>query len=343
MAISSHNSSDDISSNGENWAKTDAMSESHRPPSSAADISCAHDAEEEDLRFRRLTRCGLGACAFWFVVLLLIYDGDFGLVYALLSLVSLTVVYLLASICSILMHTTRPFGLRSSETEYEMTDTTALASRNTINNDGDEFDEELQGTSITSYRFEETPGRVQACQEAVLPGRAPKNGTYKVVYVAVVFGRQLRSEGTLHLQFTISKCKNGTKSKQSSSPPLAAPSINNGWTISGKSTFGTISTTIGGGFVNADGQMYWIVPCRNLFETNQSSDPSDAVLYRGIFNLESCTLDNGDFQSIISQNGSTNETSSPTIMPPAVDKKHEGRIVRMEFVGVQDDTTSTMY
>lgn len=284
---------------------------------------------------RRLIQYVAFVSVFWFTVLFLTYEHENGLVYALLTLLSLAIMYMLGSICCVLMTTP---GILSSQQRYEMTHTTGSMGNRTLHHAQD--DEELEEVNdITLCRFEDTPHRIQACQEVVVPGLAPKDGTYTVVYVGIVFGRQLRSQGYLHLQFMPFKNKANNYNERSKQSSLAQSTINNGWKISGNSTFGSTSTTIKEGFVNAEGQIYWIVPSCSSVASSQPIS-SSGVLYRGVLDLQRCTLDDGEFQSISLSTAPSKDAS--TVSPPTVDGRHEGRIVRMEFIGSKEGSASTV-
>jgi hypothetical protein len=282
------------------WATYEMMPTEASPPSDRSGV-------DEFRRSRRQLLYIVLVSVFWCLVVFFAYEHENLLVYILLAIFASAVTFLLGSVGWFLL--TTPGLLTAGPRQYEMTDTTGLTTT-PVGPDGMGGDE-----AASSGRFEETARRVRSCREAVPPGRTPQDGTYRVVYAAVVYGKQLRSEGRLQLQFT----------------PAAAPhgmgSIHrNGWEISGKSIFGSSSTPILEGFVNAEGHIYWMVPSSNVisWEQNQTTC-SVAVLYRGVLDLDSGTLDNGEFQSISLLGASS-----------TLDKKHEGRIVRMEFVGTPD-------
>jgi len=152
------------------------------------------------------------------------------------------------------------------------------------------------------FSFEETAERVRSCQEqdgdddddgfgadggGGGSGGAPEDGTYAITMSAVYFGKTLRTEGQLELQFVRSTRYEG-------------------WDVRGKQIFkksgdGNDSTSpVDEGFVNAYGQMYWIV-----------SDPNTGRnVHRGIFDFRRKALHNGDFKP---------------------DRGPEGRIIRLEL------------
>jgi hypothetical protein len=176
---------------------------------------------------------------------------------------------------------------------------------------------------VFPYRFEDTPRRMRACAEVISPRYAPKDGKYKVVVTAIMFGKQLRSEGVLNLELIPSN-KDSHRST--------------GWNIQGSSVFGLTTTAIQEGFINAEGHFYWILPSltppavsngqhdkRNKNASRNEELLLDVVLYRGrIMDLETFSFEDGEFQSL--KSGIHEGSDGQTIRP-------EGRIVRLEYLG----------
>lgn len=177
--------------------------------------------------------------------------------------------------------------------------------------------------SVFPFGFEETPSRIRQGREITNPRFAPRNGIYKVVYTAIVFGKQVRSEGSLQLTFT----------SLSNSPMECV-----GWEIQGQCIFGQSSPIpLQDGFVNAEGHIYWVVPSslcglQSNHANNQKGRGTTTVLslqnvtvYRGILDLETWSWEDGEFLSITDTRHNHN---AATIR----DGRYEGRIVRLEHV-----------
>lgn len=300
-------------------------------PSSLPTVTTGDD---ESRRHRRLLLYIVSVSLFWCVILYLAHGHENLLVYILLSAFALTILSLLGSICWLVV--TTPGFLTSRpqlhhQQQYELTDRTGLTT--TCNEDRRYHHHDDNNDWSMPTRFEDTARCIRSCQEVIAQDRPPNDGTYNVVYAAVVFGKQVRSEGIMHLEFTPSDGRNRIHHQEDKTvrPTTSSTTttVHNGWEISGTSNFGSTSTTILEGFVNAEGQAYWIVPFSDVAvrgtETRKQAGTSLAVLHRGILNFERCILDDGEFQSISLQSAASRTDD--------VDKKHEGRIVRMEFVG----------
>jgi hypothetical protein len=240
-------------------------------------------------------------------------------------------------------------------------------------NDDDDDDEgntippEVISQRLLSYSLDETPLQIRSCLQEISSGThesdssssppppsSPRNGRYKIICVAVYFGKQIRTEATLLLTFT----KQLTSSSSSSSsnnniarpPYYHNPRYCNGWQVTGKSSGMRERTAsnssskydsgiISDGFLNAKGEMYWIFGnpkwCSNHIHDEDEDDNNDddedngrrnaldSCMYRGCFEFDSNRLCEGDFQA-----GGT----AP-----------RGRIVRMEWMddGVAATTTTT--
>ncbi len=207
--------------------------------------------------------------------------------------------------------------------EYEMTEqddqqATLVTTRGKEHNGDD-----ANIPSVFPFGFEETPSRIRRGREIVTPRFAPKNGIYKVVYTAIVFGKQIRSEGSLRLKFT-----------PSSNRPMECT----GWELQGQCIFGQSSPIpIQDGFVNAEGHIYWIVPSAlsgiqsNHASSLESSGTCPVVslrnvtVYRGILDLETWSWEDGEF---LSMTDTRHNNNASTIR----DGRYEGRIVRLEHV-----------
>lgn len=129
---------------------------------------------------------------------------------------------------------------------------------------------------VNNVNFDETRAAVRGCERARLTAAgsslSPVEGIYKVVYAAEYFGRALRSEGEVALRFT----------------PQS-----NGWDISGHSrstadAAGGPVSRIRDGFVNAEGEMYWLV---------DGESSGKLLQYRGTLNLDTNELYDGEFSS----------------------------------------------
>ena len=114
--------------------------------------------------------------------------------------------------------------------------------------------------------FDKVRSEIRSCEVSRLASTGPPEGIYKVVYAAEYFGRPLRSEGEVCLKFQ---------------------PASNGWEIQGlsRSTSGPASA-IREGFLNAQGEMYWLADGR-------SSDKP--IQYYGNFEFDTNELHDGDF------------------------------------------------
>lgn len=251
---------------------------------------------------RRLFRLLLGMMILWFLMLYLLAHNDDRLVIAGLVCLCLWIVYMcsriLGTICCANGGNQQRIGPANSgddeEEEADQAESRGLTAAGgesgmggTINHDGSTF----------SYPVEETSQRIRSCNQLVTPGKSPMNGTYSAVYNAIVFHRTIRSEGKLRLQFH-------TDHKHDNSNYTS--NINNGWTITGESVFGSDSRPIEDGFVNAKGEMYWKV---------------GSTIYRGVLDLNSSCLFDGEFMPA----SSTAKSIMTAVKPP------HGRIVRLEL------------
>jgi hypothetical protein len=219
----------------------------------------------------------------------------------------------------------------SSNQEYEMaqqqdannnaTTTTLMTDKDDLNNNYNSF--------VFPYRFEDTPRRIRGCTEIVSPTghHVPRNGKYKIVVTAIIFGKQVRSEGILHLEFFSSNTKDGLK--------------NFGWNIQGSTVFGVTKTTIQDGFISAEGHFYWILPLNSALSKERDKNDKkiqqqyDAVLYRGIIDMDDMdtfSFEDGEFQSL--KDGAIIIESSPSTSGTI--RRPEGRIVRFEYLGDED-------
>lgn len=158
----------------------------------------------------------------------------------------------------------------------------------TMNDQGGE-NNESSSSDVFPFSFARTSQQIRSVQDPITPGTSPSDGHYEIVYNAIVFGKTVRSQGKLILHFK---------------------DENNGWSISGSSESISGSRLISEGFVNSMGQMYWIVD-------EGSGDP---CMYRGVFEIASYALWDGDFQSV----GSSTRAN--------------GRIVRLQKIN--DDGTA---
>lgn len=146
-----------------------------------------------------------------------------------------------------------------------------------------EEDHQSSSSDVFSFSFAKTPREIRSYPDPTTPGVSPSSGYYEIVYNAIVFSKTVRSQCKLNLHFEAEK---------------------NGWSISGSSETGSGSRTISEGFVNSIGHMYWII--------NEGGE--DRCTYRGVFEISSGTMCDGDFQS----------TGGKT--------KANGRIVRLEKI-----------
>lgn len=136
-------------------------------------------------------------------------------------------------------------------------------------------DEEESSSSPSSssdlLSFDTTPQRIKSVKVQINPGSYPKNGKYEIVYNAVFFGKAIRMQLNLNLEFTKS---------------------DNGWYISGESMSSSSSSkannqerSISEGFVNSLGQMYWImVDSKNC-----------ACIYYGLLDFATNSMFDGEF------------------------------------------------
>ena len=295
------------------------------------------DEDQEIQRFFRLVRFLLLSLAFWFLIVYLIFHHDYGLVYILMTLFGMGLLYVVSWICFMIFNTTPASIILSSNQEYEMTQQqdgssntatrTLMTNKDDINNNSNLF--------VFPYRFEDTPRRIRDCTEIVSPTgqhHVPQNGKYKIVVTAIIFGKQVRSEGILHLKFVPSNTKDSFK--------------NTGWNIQGSSIFGVTTTSIQDGFINAEGRFYWILPVTSASSVLSKDDKNNkgiqqqdtAVIYRGIIDMEDMdtfTFEDGEFQSLKETDNIADESSSSTTT--GTSRRSEGRIVRFEYLGDDEE------
>jgi hypothetical protein len=263
-------------------------------------------------RLFRTMLCTMFMLVFWLVVIWLLYEHDNKLVIILLCFLWLMMIYILASICFIIFITNQftQTDTENDENECEMTEQEEQQST-LMDSLGSKVDTQ---SGLFAYPFDHTPNRIRECQDFANPNNSPSHGTYKIVCNAIAFGKQLRSEGTLHLTFT----------------PFGKDRLHNtGWEIKGSSVFGNRAVTISDGFVNAKGHIYWTIPflCTKQNERRNKQPLKEVTIYRGKWDFDNKHWEDGEFQSI--QEASNLSTGS--------EGRHEGRIVRMEFQAGEND------
>jgi hypothetical protein len=262
---------------------------------------------EERQRHCRAVRFPIFLLAFWTLTVWVAYEGDTMLAYLLLTGFVVSILYLFTITCCTLVATTGAQEFREDEDGCELTDQQDQESTPISLDDGN-------SNRIFPFDFSETPRWVRKCHEFANPQLAPKDGTYKVVYALIVFGRHVRSEGHLNVKFT---------------PYKKDASTNTGWEITGTCAFGkTPAVNLCDGFVNAEGQLYWAVP---LTSSTSSDKPKQekrgakqlrgVTVYRGTLNLVSGVWEDGEFGALNDSNASDKGSSV----------RHEGRITRFEY------------
>jgi hypothetical protein len=294
-------------------------------PGSTCDLHVG--ATPDPFAYERLTRFVCFAFAFWSLVLFLAYEHENRLMILILVALCLVLLYLVGSICY-MVASTPEFRSSSPLKTTDSGRTGLLGHHNNLTTDI-ETDEDGLNEKVFSFAFEDTPRRVRDGNEMILRSglrQRPHDGTYKVVYAAILFGKQVRTEGKLQLNFIDSSSA--------------------GWNIEGVSVFGQSTQTIQDGFVNTQGQMYWVVPVvSSLLSSPRSSPPSsnnsiatEAVLYRGIFDFDACCLGDGEFQSIQTTKSNRGESETDHYHRHQNNndenkrKCTQGRVVRLELV-----------
>lgn len=300
---------------------------------------------EERRRLLRAVKCSLLLMLFWLLILWLLYEHDNKLVIALISLFSLVVLSLAGAVCYLLLvpptKSASTYGDDANDEEYELTEQEAqkstLVKTSSSNNKDGNNNNHTSAEGVFSFSFDQTPHRIRQCNDYAVSSDAPQDGTYKIVYTAIVFGKQIRSEGYLQLAFV---------PNSSSTNPLL--NNNTGWEIHGTSLFGKghRQASIQEGFVNAKGHIYWVLTQQLTSSTTVGNNINDndndnkkinssnrelrnVTVYRGKWHLTNRVWEDGDFQSILSSSEEVNATGAG---------RHEGRIVRMEL---QSPSTST--
>ncbi|KAG7357368.1 hypothetical protein IV203_002056 [Nitzschia inconspicua] len=272
-------------------------------------------AEERDRVFR-IARCAVLMLFFWLIILWLLYERDNKLVIILISLFSAVVLYFLGLLCSVVLmspSSSTPPDIEDGGESYEMTEQNehhSILIASSCNRGGD-VDESSTG-GVFSYPFGETRRRIRNCQDFASSHNAPKDGTYRIVCTAIIFGKQIRSEGYLHLTFLAS-------SKD--------PSKNTGWEVEGSCIFGKRQSTIQEGFVNAKGHIYWVLPLqiapKHGVRTTNDDELTNVTVYRGKWDPHNVqSWEDGEFQSLQEVVTTTTTRSGGS---------HEGRIVRLEL------------
>jgi hypothetical protein len=216
----------------------------------------------------RMTRCFVLLAIFCISVLVLKEHHEDAFVMVALTLLGLWLLYTICYICCHLCccccgsTTISPQRQRPSAADI----TTGLMTTTTIDfhHDEDYEDEEDCSTTFLAYDIDETPTKIRECQQEITVSASPTNGTYNVVFSAIYFGKALRTEGQLELQFEKEE--------------------NRGWNLKGWSIFkDQQKAEIQEGFVNAKGQLYWISTAKTI--------------YRGVLDFQSNTLFDGEFLS----------------------------------------------
>jgi hypothetical protein len=242
--------------------------------------------KEENERQRPLQtmHCAMFLVAFWLVVLWLVYTHDDKMVIIGLCLASSVMIFFFGSMCFIVFvaKPSTQTNIENDDDGYEMTEQDEQQST-LMDSLGRNV--ETQG-ALFAYSFDQTPSRIRQCQEYSNPDNVPSNGTYKIVYNTVVFGRHVRSEGFLHLTFN---------------PYNSDRSHKNGWQIKGSTGFGNRTVTILDGFLNTEGLMYWTMPmlCTKQNDRKMKFPVKNVTIYRGKWNLENQCWEGGEFQSFI--------------------------------------------
>jgi hypothetical protein len=212
----------------------------------------------EEQFYWRMIRCMVLLAIFSISILVLKEHHEDAFVIVALTLLGLWLLYASCYIsCHLCCSSNSPQRPASS-------DTAGLTSTTPNFTDEDEED----STTFFAYDIDETPTKIRECQQEITTSKSPTNGTYNVVFSAIYFGKALRSEGQLELQFE--------KDERS----------NRGWNLKGWSIFKERQLEIREGYVNAKGEVYWI---------------TETTIYRGGLDFQSSTLFDGEF---VSESGS---------------------------------------
>ena len=119
-----------------------------------------------------------------------------------------------------------------------------------------------------SIAFDKTRSEIRSCETPRLI-TGPPEGIYDIVYAAEYYGRVLRSEGELWIRFR---------------------PVSNGWEVEGQihAKSGQQTSCIQDAFLNSQGHFYW---------TANGGAAGKYILYRGIFDLDTNEMHEGEFQS----------------------------------------------
>ena len=253
------------------------MNDSSNPhPSPSADPPCqqftSQEMEEEMARLRRLGLFSAFLAA---------------LVVSFLFLPRIVPVGLLLGgflyVCGPCLYPLVLTALSSSKfTSVSIWDAEPMAYNDPANDDDDDDDADIENG------HSKTPSQVRQCSLPRPTGKDPPEGIYDVVYAAEYFGRPLRTQGLLHVRWQ----------------PVA-----HGWELVGHVSAAAAATNkptrVHEGFLNAQGDLYWIV--------EGTSTGGKPIVYRGHFDLDTHQMHEGEFQSIDN------------------DRTLHGRIVRMQL------------
>ena len=256
---------------------------------------------EEIQSYCRIIKCTVLLLVVWGMILWLTEHHDDTLAWLLLGIMLLWFLYMLVYVCMVLC-SIRALAARSSNATTTTTpqrgDGVLLVDDHFNNNDGDDGiiqsdsddDDEENADRLLQFGFDETPQKIRGNRQRLIsPNKKPKDGIYTVVYSATYFGKAMRSENKLDITFQYVK-------------------DDSGWDITGKSGVvgksSSNTTKIEEGFLNPLGEMYWI---------------TQNCIYRGVLNLDTLTMFDGEFL--------TKKSGNQTV---------KGRVVRLEY-----DTTST--
>ncbi|CAB9497832.1 expressed unknown protein [Seminavis robusta] len=233
--------------------------------------------ESERQFYARFAKFLGGLMVFVLIMFMLQWEHDSALFLVGMVVLLLALMYMIGSMVYTICVVNPRHNLANILTEEEL----GQMDHSTSHHEDDEIQDGEGVGRMAVFSFEETPPVVRACREDIryLPGNAakPTNGIYHIVYNCIFFGKSIRSESKLQLQFE-AETKN-----------------HSGWEVRGIVVTGTnqgvsMQRPISEGFVNGRGEMYWTY-------VSHANESNAGGIYRGILNFRSNTMYEGEFKA----------------------------------------------
>lgn len=228
---------------------------------SAEELEALHKAELED-ELARLKRLGIFAT---FVSAVMLSFMFLPLVIPILLLVA-GLVYLCSPCLTLGLQLALSPPSSSSKVDHH-DDPKPTDERGSILDQATDIHHDRQ----VQFGFDQARSEIRDCP-LPRPAKSPPEGVYQIVYAAEYFGRVLRTEGELWLQWR---------------------PVSNGWEIRGQSRSSAgsaekMASTLHDGFLNSEGEIYWL---------SDGKASGKHILFRGTLDLETWEMFDGEFLS----------------------------------------------